>query len=463
MRKKLISIKIICIVIISNMFPPLSFASNISSHEWPKGPSVYAESAILIEASTGLILYEKNIHKKHYPASITKIMTTLLALENSSLNDTLVFSRDSVFNVDLNSSRIGIDVGEELTMRQALYGIMLESANEVSYAVAEHVANDIENFSTLMNQRAKELGCLNTNFVNPHGLPNEEHLTTAYDMALITKAAMDNPIFRKITSTRTYQIPPTNKQIETRYLRNHHKFILRQNYFYDDCIGGKTGYTSKAKYTLVSTAKRGDLELICVILKDDSLEHQYTDTKNLFDFGFDNFSVYSINDMNNNKYIEESIMFTRFSPILNKAKSPLFIDPNARLVLPNSVSLDEANRSIKLAYVDKLDNNESIVGEISFDYMDKFVGSANILYSNADTISLNQTYMNSSLVDNDTIVEDIEPKANNSFFKISTLVVGVLVALFLIYFIFLELPRLKRRNSYYKRRSKRKNLDDFKF
>ncbi len=298
MKRQAIAFLSIIILILSPLFSTALVTATTDTTDsgeiWPSGPSVYAESAIVIEASTGLILYEKNINDTHYPASITKIMSALLAIENSSLGDVVTFSKEAIFDVDLDSSRIGIDVGEQLTMQQSLYAILLESANEVTYAIAEHVSGTMPEFAQLMTERAKSIGCLNTNFVNPHGLHDSEHYTTAYDMALITREAMKNETFRKIFATRTSQIPPTNIQSETRYLRNHHKFVLKQDYLYDDCIGGKTGYTSISKFTLVSVAKRGDLELICVIMKDDSNEHQYTDTQKLFDFAFDNFSIYPI-------------------------------------------------------------------------------------------------------------------------------------------------------------------------
>ena len=181
--------------------------SESSTSLWPEdAPPVTSEAAIVMEASTGAILYSKNIHEEFYPASITKILTTLLAIENSSLSEIVTFSKKAVFDVDLDSSRIGIDVGEELTMEQSLYGIMLASANEVSYAVAEHISGDVDSFADLMNARAKELGCTNTNFVNPNGLPDPNHYTSAYDMALISRAAINNDIFREITGTRTYKI-----------------------------------------------------------------------------------------------------------------------------------------------------------------------------------------------------------------------------------------------------------------
>ncbi len=436
-------------------------ASNTKDIEaaWPDGPDVYAESAIIMEASTGLILYEKNIDERHYPASITKIMTALLAIENSNLGETVTFSRNAVFDVDLDSSRIGIDVGEQLTMQQCLYGMLLESANEVTYAVAEHVSGSIDAFSTLMNDKASSLGCKNTHFVNPHGLHDEKHYTTCRDMALITREAMKNETFRKIFGTRTYQIPPTNVQSETRYLRNHHKFVLRQDYRYDDCIGGKTGYTSNSKFTLVSVAKRGDLELICVIMRDDSTPHQYNDTAKLFDFAFDNFSIYPIADLEDTKVIDESPMFTRYNPLLSKSETPISIDEDGYLVLPNTASFQDAKKEVSFYSSDK----ENTIGKISYSYNGEYVGGADILYNDASSLKLAQS---KTIKNNPTSTPaDIssEKKESNLRPVILSGIIGLFILIAILYFILVERPRLKRRSAYYKKRARRKTYqeDDF--
>jgi D-alanyl-D-alanine carboxypeptidase (penicillin-binding protein 5/6) len=190
MKKLILSILCTTSLILSSLTTPAMAGSYENNNSWPQGPSVNAEAAIVMDASTGLILYKKNMNEVYYPASITKILSSLLIIENSSPGEVVTFSRDAVFNVDLDSSRIGIDVDEQLTIQQCLYGILLESANEVTYAAAEHVAGSIPAFTDMMNERAKSLGALNSNFVNPHGLPDENHYTTAYDMALITKEAL---------------------------------------------------------------------------------------------------------------------------------------------------------------------------------------------------------------------------------------------------------------------------------
>ena len=438
-----------------------------SSVTWPEGPNINADGAIVMEASTGLILYEKNAQKAYYPASITKIMTALLAIENSSMGDTVTFSKNAIFDVELDSSRIGIDVGEQLTMQQCLYAILLESANEVTYAVAEHVAGSIPAFAKMMNERAKSLGCVNTNFTNPHGLQDENHYTCAYDMALITKEAMKNATFRKIFNTRTYQIPPTNIQSETRYLRNHHRFVLGQDYLYDDCIGGKTGYTSVAKYTLVSVAKRGDLELICVVMHDDSNEHQYTDTQKLFDYGFDNFSIYPINDLESSDSITESPMFTKYNALLSDTQSPITIDENGYLILPNSASFKDASKDVTF-YSSQDDTNETsstgtengdkIVGKISYTYSGKYVGGANILYKDTNPLVLIQ---DSEEKPTDTPSETSSSnKSGKPLIIIVGVAAGLLILAVVLYYIFIERPRLRRRKAYYHKRANRKSYRD---
>ncbi|HHV09243.1 MAG TPA: D-alanyl-D-alanine carboxypeptidase [Clostridiales bacterium] len=438
-----------------------------SSVTWPAGPTVYAEAAIVMEASTGLILYEKNAQKTHYPASITKIMTALLAIENSSMGDIVTFSKNAVYDVDLDSSRIGIDVGEQLTMQQCLYAILLESANEVTYAVAEHVAGSIPAFAEMMNERAKSLGCVNTNFVNPHGLHDEKHYTSAYDMALITREAMKNATFRKIFNTRTYQIPPTNIQSETRYLRNHHRFVLKQDYLYNDCIGGKTGYTSIAKYTLVSVAKRGDLELICVVMRDDSNAHQYTDTQKLFDYGFDNFSIYPINDLEAPDAVTESPMFTKYNALLSDTQSPINIDKNGYLILPNSASFKDAEKEVTFySPQDGTDakpstntqTGDKVIGKISYTYDGKYVGGANILYKNTNPLVLTQ---DSEEKPADTPSETSPPeKSKSPLVIIICVAAGLLVLAVALYYFIIERPRLKRRRAYYRKRAHRKYHDD---
>lgn len=252
---------------------------------------LHAETAILMDAATGEILYEKNAEQKMYPASITKLMTILLALEYGALTDEITFSHDAIYSIEPGSAHIAIQEGETLTLEQVLRAIILRSANEAANGIAEYVDQSVEAFAQHMTERAKELGCKNTNFVNANGLHAENHYTTAYDMALIAKELLTHEEYCNMMSETYYEIPPTNKQTETRYLHGQHQ-MLNQNsiYYYEYAIGGKTGYTSEALNTLVTYAKKGDTLLIAVVMKCNGAEH-YTDTAALFDYGFAHFET----------------------------------------------------------------------------------------------------------------------------------------------------------------------------
>lgn len=351
---------------------------------WPKGPSVNAKTAVLMDASTGLVLYEKNAHKEEYPASTTKIMTTLLALENSSLNETVTFSHNAVFNLEVGSTHIGIDEGEKLTMEQSIYAIMLASANEVSTGVAEHISGSVEEFAKLMNKKAKEIGCLNTHFSNANGLHSDDHYTSAYDLALIGRAAMENPIFRKVTATKRYTIPPTNKHDNENIFTNHHKMLLSSPFEYEYCIGGKTGYTSKAGNTLVTFAKKGDVTLICAVMRANgptSPENEYTDTINLFEWGFANFNQHNINAEEAASLENSTPLFTQYSPFFDIETSPLKLGSNATVFLPKKAEFKDAQRTVTYFPDTVLKEGDNVIGSVTYTYGGKIVGATDIIFT----------------------------------------------------------------------------------
>ena len=256
---------------------------------WPQGPKIEGESAILVDMVTGAVLYSKNADKVQYPASITKIMTSLLAAEHLNMKDKIVMSQSAAYGITISdSSSIYADTGEEFTTEQAMMAVMLQSANEMTLALAEETSGSVKKFVELMNLKAKQLGCTGTHFNNPNGLPDELHYTTASDMAKIARAAWYNPTFRKYAPTTYYEIPPTNKFAETRYLLNHHKMMKGNTYAYEGVMGGKTGYTDAAGNTLVTYAKRGNMRLVSVVMK--SINGAYADTAALLDYGFNNFT-----------------------------------------------------------------------------------------------------------------------------------------------------------------------------
>lgn len=357
---------------------PLSSVPAQAQAYWPNGPEVHAEAAVVMEASTGTILYEKNPHEQLYPASITKIMTTLLAVENCSLDEEVTFSYESVHNIDRESTHISRDVGEVMTMEQCLYAVMLGSANDCAYAVAEHVGKGFENFIDMMNAKAEQLGCQDTHFNNPHGLTEENHYTSAYDMALISQAAMKNDIFRAITGTKRYVIPVTNKHPnEETPLVNHHKMLTNYQgdtaYLYDACIGGKNGYTDLARRTLVTFAERDGMTLICVVLKEDN-NMDYVDTRLLMDYCFENFAMWNISE-NESQY---KIAGTANAEIFATGSSFVDLDKDSQIVLPKAVSFDQAEYEI----IEKKDGEGIVV--LQYTYGGRVVGRASIAATNAE-------------------------------------------------------------------------------
>lgn len=276
MRKFIVYIMILCLVM---SFIPV----------YGDPPAVTAPSAILIDALTGKVLYEKNADERRYPASTTKVMTGLLAVEYGKLDETVTIGKNPPL-VEIGSSQIYLVPGEQLTMEQLLYALMLESANDAAVAIAEQISGSVEEFAKLMNNRAKELGAVNTNFVNPNGLHDDNHYTTARDLAMIAKHAMTLDKFRNVVKEVKYTIPKTNKQDERNYITNSNKLIWKtyDKFRYEYATGIKTGYTVKANQCLVGGAKKGDMELISVVMGAEG-QNIYSDTVALFEYGFANF------------------------------------------------------------------------------------------------------------------------------------------------------------------------------
>ena len=338
---------------------------------WPDAPETLSPGVILMEESTGTILYEKNSDEAHYPASITKIMTTLLALENGNLSDMVTFSDDAINNTE--GSGIARDYGEQMTLEQCLYGVMLESANECAYAVAEHVGGTVENFVDMMNAKAKELGCTNTHFANPHGLQDENHYTTAHDMALIAQAAYQNETFRIIIGTKMYTIPPTNKHAEETVLRNHHDMLCtyhnaNRKYLYPYCVGGKTGYTATANSTLVTYAEKDGMTLICVVMNTQS-PNQFIDTVNFFDYAFVIFQVLYVAENDTNYSAETTVDNGNLDNIAPFVE----LDKDAVIVLPKTAEFSDTSSSVEYN-----DSDPEIAGSITYTYAGRNVGKADI-------------------------------------------------------------------------------------
>lgn len=431
-----------------------------------KKPSISAESAVVMDVQSGTILYEKNMDKKEYPASITKVMTALLAIENSTLSETVTYSREAVTNLESGASNIDIKPGEKLSMKDSLYGILLMSANEACNGVSEHIAGSIDQYVKMMNQRAKELGCTGTHFANTNGLWLANHYTTAHDMALISRAAYKNPVFAEITGTKRYNIAATNKSKE-RYLYNHHGMLYASvfpQYVYEYCVGGKTGYTSKCRYTLVTYAKKNGMTLVSVIMKAPNSpwtapdNNEYTDTTKILNYCFENYRSYSIEE-EATEAVNENNLFTVFSSYYKRETSPLSIEDDADVILPKGVKLDQAQKTIEFYDTPQpVSKSKNSIGKITYTYAGNSVGGSEIYYERKNGPTLNDS------IDMSEWFVDAVEKANEEPFPWKKFLAAAAIVIVAVGIIFLIIWWLRshreqraRRNHYKNRKRTRKH------
>lgn len=413
---------------------------------WPKGPAVTAQSAILMEAETGTILYAKNIHEELYPASTTKMLTCLIAVEQCSLSETIHFSYEAVSSVPIDGSNMGMDAGEYLSLEECLYGIMVASANEVANAVAEHVAGSLDGFAEMMNARAKELGCENSHFVNANGLFAEDHYTSAYDLALIARAFFQNDVLRRIGNTASYHFIPSAGQPDDFYKTNTHAMITGE-FPYDGIIGGKTGYTDTARRTLVTGCEQSGMRLICAVMKEEN-PAQFEDTETLFNYGYQNFTKANIADNDTRHIINNSNFFYTGNDIFGDSSPILSIAPDNHVVLPNMA--DFSSLTSKVDYeAENLNENE--IAEISYYYHDTLVGSGKILFSSRDT----HTY------DFNSDKEPVAGKPDNVIFinvKLLILIIsgiaGCMIILLILHSVFSDRYRYRHKRRHKERHKK---------
>ncbi len=377
----------------------VSTAASQTSQDWPSEPDISSGSAILIDADTGAILYDKNSHEISYPASTTKILTGLLAIENCSLSDTVTFSKEAANSVTWEDAQLGALAGEEMTVEQVLYGMLLYSANEFAYALGEQVAGSISAFADMMNERAKELGALNTHFTNASGLHDINHYTTAYDMAMIAKGCYNNATFVNIDSTSTsYTIPATNKTSKARTFKHRHEMLKGRTYEYEYCKGGKTGFTDEAGYTLVTFAEKDDMRLICVVFKSESTT-RFVDTRTLFDWGFANFknvtsSGGSISTLLSSDSYYDSKVFNSYNLDLQLTSSTL--------TLPNNMTVGDVDIDLDDNY-ETTNTNGVYTAKLKYVAKDNVVGTATLRISTPENLAassnaplLTDTYSTSS-------------------------------------------------------------------
>ena len=259
-------------------------------------PTINSGSAILVEESTEKILYEKNAYEKMYPASTTKILTAILVLENCNLDDMATVSHNAVYSLPQAYVTTNLREGEQISINDLMYALMLKSANDAAIVLAEHVGGSVEGFAEMMNKKAQEIGCKNTHFVNPNGMHDDDHYTTAYDLYLMAKYAMQNETFRKYVTTTTYTLPTTNKYTNNdRICVNTNEFLKKSSKYYNqNIIGIKTGTTTEAKNCLISAIKNDETTLYSVTLHSETNAERYTETQKLFDYGYNDFDFKNI-------------------------------------------------------------------------------------------------------------------------------------------------------------------------
>lgn len=406
---------------------------------WPQGPGTYGEAAIVMEVGTGAILYGKNVDDQHYPASITKVLTALIALENGQLSDSVTFSHDCVSFLQPGDSSVGLKENNVITLEQTLYATLLASANEAAYAVAENVGknagHDYQWFIEQMNARCKELGGSNSNFVNANGLHDENHYTSARDMALIGRELFKHPEFFEIVQTKQYEIPASDT-CQQHIFQQKHKMLQPDNSnYYEYAIGGKTGYTSDALSTLITMADNGNLKLVCVVLRTHG-KNIYPDTTNLFNYAFDNFQKIAIKDQETSEDISE---------ILEDASG----ENCGYVVVPKGVEFSDLDMEMK---VDKENNDEAV---LTYTYEGSLVGSARAKvsekYKKEHTANIKKQEKNS-----DKNSDNKEDASGKKSLTKKLIIVFIAVLLLLVLLFIIRLIQYRRRMKRKRRRRRRR-------
>lgn len=428
-----------------------------SIENWPLGPEIGAESAILLEANTGTILYSKNIHEKLYPASVTKLLTALVAYDNCKMDDMVTFSYEAVGSIDWRTdANMGINGGSSITMEQTLYGMLVGSANEAAYAIAEHVSGNgkLDEFAKLMNEKAASLGCVDSNFVTPNGIHDENHYTSTYDLSLIAKAFFDNDFLSQISCTPSYKIPQSSTQPKGElavYAKS--KLFPGKEYAYEDLVGTKTGYTEYARQTLVSCAERGNIKLICVIMKEEA-PYQYTDTIDLFNYGFNNFQMVSIADKDEKYNVSSANSYSSEGDLFGNSSTFMNIDPKAVIILPFGAAIDSADSTVSY---DNLDAES--IARIDYSFGGIPVGYANILpnFESQNKYEFTDAFVNEPETEDVVFIDVIK-----LVFIIFVIVVVLILAFILFGFLHNKI-KYRRRSTNKKYNFKNKKLDWKKF
>ena len=356
----------------------INFAESNRDFVWPKfSEDLNSYSSIVLDANSDIVLYNKNANAKTYPASLTKIMTAIVVLDNTdNLDEMVTFTYNAVTkDIDKNSTTIGASAGDILSIKDCLYSLLLPSANDVANALAEHVAGSINDFVLLMNDKASTLGMTDTHFMNPSGLHNENQYTTASDMAKLYSYALKKPIYKQITSSLSYRHKPIRKyrnpnNSNNQVLNNNSMITPGSGFYYKWTNSGKTGHTTDAGYNLAVSAEKDNMQLICITLNSKNNAGRYNDAKKLFEFHFNNYksltiknSDYRFKDVDYNLSINDIILVKSLN---------ITTDDYYHVTLPKDADFTDLKSNISFSIVNNVDN--FVIGSINYNLNDKYVG-----------------------------------------------------------------------------------------
>ena len=350
--------------------------------DWPSDTGIESEAGIVMDADSGAVLFGQNIHVQKAPASITKILTALVVIEYSSLDDTITFSHDAVYNVeDGSGNKNSIEEGDTLSVRDCLYLLLMRSSNQAANALAEHVGGSRDGFVKMMNEKTAELGCENSHFANPSGLNDDTQLTSVYDMALIASAAYKNDTLLTISKDKSYRLPATKNNPDGVTIQPEHKLLITTDTespnYYPYAVAGKTGYTSIAGQTLVTYAIKDDRRQIAVTMKSTQATH-YQDTIALMDFGFLRFKNVNISE-------NETAYTSGDQPVQigdnSYQPSDLSMDTLAVITLPKDASFADAEKTVVTDLPE--DAPQGAVALLSYKYNDRKIGQVYLISASA--------------------------------------------------------------------------------
>ena len=382
LRRLLISLMITALMAAG--MPMTAFAKP----DWPSDTGIESEAGIVMDADSGAVLFGQNIHVQKAPASITKILTALVVIENSSLDDTITFSHDAVYNVeDGSGNKNAIEEGDTLSVRDCLYLLLMRSSNQAANALAEHVGGSRDGFVKMMNEKTAELGCENSHFANPSGLNDDTQLTSVYDMALIASAAYKNDTLLTISKDKSYRLPATKNNPDGVTIQPEHKLLITTDTespnYYPYAVAGKTGYTSVAGQTLVTYAIKDDRRQIAVTMKSTQATH-YQDTIALLDFGFLRFENVNISE-------NETAYTSGDQPVQigdnSYQPSDLSMDTLAVITLPKDASFADAEKTVVTDLPE--DAPLGAVALLSYKYNDRKIGQVYLISASAAEAAAN--------------------------------------------------------------------------